>query len=56
MGAPGKPAEQGQRKDVRRSHAARGREAEKKGKVANKSSYRICASSRGIKSRETEKA
>jgi hypothetical protein len=56
VGAPGKPAEQGQRRDVRRSYAARGRGAGKKGKVADKSSHRICDPGEGIKSRETEKA
>jgi hypothetical protein len=42
VGAPGKPVEQGQRRDVRRSHAASGRGAEKREKVAGKSSHRIC--------------
>jgi hypothetical protein len=55
VGAPGKPAEQGQRRDVRRSHAASGREVGKREKVADKSSYRICDSSgRDIKAEETE--
>jgi hypothetical protein len=56
VGAPGKPAEQGQRRDARRSHAAGGRGAGKKGKVAGKSSHRICDPGGGIKSGETEKA
>jgi hypothetical protein len=54
--APGKPAEQGQRRDARRSHAVGGRETEKKGKTVNKSSHRIYAPDGGIKSGETEKA
>jgi hypothetical protein len=54
MGAPGKPAEQGQRRDVRRSHAASGREAGKREKVAGKSFHRICdPGGRGIKAGET---
>jgi hypothetical protein len=56
VGAPGKHAEQGQRRDARRSHAAGGRGAGKKGKVTGKSGHRICAPSRGTKSGETEKA
>jgi hypothetical protein len=56
VGAPGKPAKQGQRRDARGSHAASEREVEKKGKIAGKSSYRICAPGEGIKSGETEKA
>jgi hypothetical protein len=55
VGAPGKPAEQGQRRDARRSHAAGGRGAEKKEKVAGKSFYRIFAPSKGTKSGETGK-
>jgi hypothetical protein len=55
VGAPGKPAEQGQRRDVKRSHAASGRGVEKKGKVADKSFYRIRAPNKDIKSKETEK-
>jgi hypothetical protein len=56
VGAPGKPAEQGQRRDVRRSHAASGRGVRKKGKVADKSSHRICDPGGGTKSGNTEKA
>jgi hypothetical protein len=41
VGAPGKPAEQGQRRDARRSHAASGRGAGKREKVAGKSSVTL---------------
>jgi hypothetical protein len=55
--APGKPAEQGQRRDVRRSHAASGRGAGKREKVADKFFYRICdPGGRDIKARETEES
>ena len=55
MEAPGKPAEQDQRRDARRSHAASGRGAGKREKVAGKSSHRICdPGGRGIKAGETE--
>jgi hypothetical protein len=56
VGAPGKPIEQGQRRDVRRSHAARGQGVGKEGKVAGKSFRRICVPGEGIKSGEIEKA
>jgi hypothetical protein len=56
VGAPGKSAEQGQLRDARGSHAADGRGAEKKKKIASKFFYRIYAFNRDIKSRETEKA
>jgi hypothetical protein len=57
VGAPGKPAQQGQRRDVRRSHAASGRSIGRKEKMAGKSSYRICdPSGRGIKAGETEES
>jgi hypothetical protein len=53
----GKPAEQGQRRDVRRSHAASGRGVGKREKVADKSSYRIYdPGGRGIKAKETEES
>jgi hypothetical protein len=55
--APRKPAEQGQRRDARRSHAASGREAGKREKVAGKSSHRICdPGGRGTKAEETEES
>jgi hypothetical protein len=57
VGAPGKPAEQGQRRDVRRSHAASGRGVGKREKVAGKSSHRIYdPGGRGIKAGETEES
>jgi hypothetical protein len=57
VGAPGKPAEQGQRRDVRRSYAASGRGVEKREKVADKSFYRMYdPGGRDIKARETEES
>ena len=56
MEAPGKPAQQDQRRDVRWSHAASGRRAERKEKVASKSSHKSYDPGGGIKAGETDKA
>jgi hypothetical protein len=56
VGAPGNPVKQGQRRDVRRSHAASERGIEKKRKIAGKSFYKIYDPDRGIKFREIETA
>ena len=56
MGAPGKPAEQGQRRDARRSHAASGRRAERKEKVAGKSSTGVMTLAEAQKLEKPSKA